>query len=75
MRYSYSKDLQADLQEAERKVREALLDIGFGALTEINMKDAFKAKLDLDYRNYKIIGIISSPKMSRISLNLGIFKY
>ena len=37
-------------------MRKALLDIGFGVLTEINMKDAFKAKLDLDYKNYKILG-------------------
>ena len=32
------------------------MDIGFGVLTEINMKDAFKTKLDLEYRNYKILG-------------------
>ena len=32
------------------------MDIGFGVLTEINMKDAFKAKLNLDYKNYKILG-------------------
>ena len=32
------------------------MDIGFGVLTEINMKDAFKSKLDLDYKNYKILG-------------------
>ena len=38
------------------KVRESLMDIGFGVLTEINMKDAFKSKLDLDYKNYKILG-------------------
>ena len=32
------------------------MDIGFGVLTEINMKDAFKKKLDLEYKNYKILG-------------------
>ena len=56
MKYSYSKDIQAKFEDAENKVREALMDIGFGVLTEINMKDAFKVKLDLDYKNYKILG-------------------
>ena len=56
MKYSYSKDIQANFQDTENKVRQALMDIGFGVLTEINMKDAFKAKLNLDYKNYKILG-------------------
>ena len=56
MKYSYSKNIQANFQDTENKVRQALMDIGFGVLTEINMKDAFKAKLDLDYKNYKILG-------------------
>ena len=56
MKYSYSKDIQSDFESTENKVRKALMDIGFGVLTEINMKDAFKMKLDLDYKNYKILG-------------------
>tara|TARA_B100001769_G_C21812981_1_gene442215 strand:- start:144 stop:533 length:390 start_codon:yes stop_codon:yes gene_type:complete len=56
MKYSYSKNIKSDFKTTEKKVREALLDIGFGVLTEINMKDAFKSKLDLDYKNYKILG-------------------
>ncbi len=56
MKYSYSKDIDSNFQDTENKVRESLMDIGFGVLTEINMKDAFKSKLDLDYKNYKILG-------------------
>tara|TARA_Y100000996_G_scaffold357812_1_gene299211 strand:+ start:8377 stop:8766 length:390 start_codon:yes stop_codon:yes gene_type:complete len=56
MKYSYSKDIKTDFETTENKVKEALLNIGFGVLTEINMKDAFKAKLNLDYKNYKILG-------------------
>ena len=56
MKYSYSKDIKSDFKSTEDKVRRALMEIGFGVLTEINMKDAFKAKLGLDYRNYKILG-------------------
>ncbi len=56
MEYSYSKNINLNFEDTENKVKDALMDIGFGVLTEINMKDAFKAKLDLDYKNYKILG-------------------
>ena len=68
MKYSYSKDIGLSFEEAEIKVRAALLDIGFGVLTEINMKDAFKSKLDLDYKNYKILGACN-PKLAYEALN------
>ena len=66
--YSYSKDIELSFEDAEHKVRDALMDIGFGILTEINMKDAFKAKLDLDYKNYKILGACN-PKLAHEALD------
>ena len=56
MKYSYSKDIKLSFEDAESKVKDALMNIGFGVLTEINMKEAFKAKLNLEYKNYKILG-------------------
>ena len=56
MKYSYSKDINLDFKKAESKTRKALMDVGFGVLTEINMKDAFKQKLNLEYKSYKILG-------------------
>ena len=56
MKYSYSKDIKSTFQDAENKVREELIKVGFGILTEINIKDVFKLKLDLDYKHYKILG-------------------
>lgn len=67
MRYSYSKDLNYSFQETENKVKSALLDIGFGVLTEINMKEAFKMKLDLEYKNYKILGACN-PQLAHEAL-------
>ena len=55
MKYSYSKDIKSDFEEAESKIRNALMDVGFGVLTDINMKDAFHEKLNLEYKNYKIL--------------------
>ena len=68
MSYSYSKDVNLNFQEAEYRVRNVLMDIGFGVLTEINMKDAFKSKLDLDYRNYKILGACN-PNLAHKALD------
>ena len=68
MKYSYSKDINSNFKDTEQKVVNALIDIGFGVLTEINMKDAFKAKLDLEYRNYKILGACN-PKLAHEALD------
>ena len=68
MKYSYSKDIKLSFEETENKVKEALMNIGFGVLTEINMKDAFKAKLDLEYKNYKILGACN-PQLAREALD------
>ena len=68
MKYSYSKDINLNFKDTEQKVRDALMEIGFGVLTEINMKDAFKAKLDLEYRNYKILGACN-PQLAHEALD------
>ena len=68
MQYSYSKDIELNFDETESRVREVLIDIGFGVLTEINMKDAFREKLDLEYKNYKILGACN-PKLAHQALN------
>ena len=68
MKYSYSKDINLNFEDAEHRVKDVLMDIGFGVLTEINMKDAFKAKLDLDYKNYKILGACN-PKLAHEALD------
>lgn len=56
MRYAYSKDIKSNFQATEVTVRDALMAVGFGVLTEISIKDSFKQKLDIDYKNYKILG-------------------
>ena len=68
MKYSYSKNINLSFDDAEKKVKDVLMNIGFGVLTEINMKDAFKAKLDLEYRNYKILGACN-PQLAHEALD------
>ena len=46
----------ADFKDMDAKVREELKKEGFGVITEIDIKKTFKEKIDVDFRNYTIIG-------------------
>ena len=56
MKYSYSKDINVSFDKAEKNVVNALMDVGFGVLTEVNIQGAFKSKLNINYKKYKILG-------------------
>ena len=53
--------LDMDYEPALEKVTEALMDEGFGILTEIDVKTTLKNKLDVDFRPYKILGACNPP--------------
>ena len=56
MKYYISKKINTDFDEAVLLVTESLKKEGFGVLTEINLQDKLKEKLDIDFRRYKILG-------------------
>ena len=56
MNYVFSKKLDVSFQEAILRVSEGLKTEGFGILTEIDVKATLKNKLDVDFRNYHILG-------------------
>lgn len=63
MEYNFSKKTTYSFAEAKNKVVEELKKEGFGIITEIDLKDKFKEKLDVDFRNYTILGACN-PKLA-----------
>ncbi len=64
MTYTIDKTLSGvSFEDAEARVRAALADKGFGVLTEINVKETLKTKLDADVAPYKILGACK-PQMA-----------
>jgi uncharacterized protein (DUF302 family) len=61
MSYYFSKTLKVSFDEAIAKVNEALKKDGFGVLTEIDVKETLKKKLNVDFRKYRILGACNPP--------------
>ncbi len=57
MSYYLSKTFKnTGFDEAIEKVTEELKKEGFGIITQIDMQDTLKKKIDVDFRQYKILG-------------------
>ncbi|MDP3432217.1 MAG: DUF302 domain-containing protein [Bacteroidota bacterium] len=56
MKYYISKKIDATFEQALDEVKESLGIEGFGVLSEINIHEKLKEKLDVDFRRYTILG-------------------
>ena len=59
--YGFSKVVNLSYDEAIEKVTDELKKEGFGVLTEIDVKETLKKKLDVDIKPYKIFGACNPP--------------
>ena len=67
-KYAFHTVLDASYEDAIVRVKNALKEEGFGVLTEIDVKETLKKKLDKEFRNYVILGACNPPFAYR-SLN------
>jgi len=56
MKYYISKKLNTSFEQAVQLATESLKKEGFGVLTEIDIQDKLKEKLNVNFRKYKILG-------------------
>ncbi len=54
--YAFRTQVDLSYEKAIEKTTAALKEQGFGVLTQIDMKATFKKKLDIDTRQYMILG-------------------
>ena len=63
MNYNFNKKVKGSFDETIGKVTAALQKEGFGVITEINLQEKFKDKLNVDFRRYTILGACN-PKLA-----------
>ena len=76
MRYSYQRVINDSFENVEIRTRESLMEQGFGVLTEVNVKDTLKTKLDVEFSKYMILGVCNPPiafEALKIEKGVGLF--
>lgn len=61
MSYYFSKTIRGSFPDIVAKVTDELKKEGFGILTEIDVKETLKKKLDVNFKQYKILGACNPP--------------
>ncbi|MBU0561522.1 MAG: DUF302 domain-containing protein [Bacteroidetes bacterium] len=61
MNYYFTKTINSTFEDAIQKVTDELKKEGFGILTEIDVKETLKKKLNVDFKKYRILGACNPP--------------
>ena len=69
MNYGYKRIVKKPFEEVDTLIRKLLSEVGFGIITEINIQETFKNKLNLEYPKFKILGACN-PKLADQALSI-----
>lgn len=61
MKYYIAKTVDGDFASVVNRTIESLKAEGFGVLTDIDVRATMKKKLDLEFRDYRILGACNPP--------------
>jgi uncharacterized protein (DUF302 family) len=73
---SLKTTLDKNFSDAITMVQEKLKENGFGTLTDVDLKEKFKEKLEVEYTNYRILGACNpefAHKVLNINKSVGLF--
>lgn len=69
MKYYFAKTLAMSFNEAVERTIESLRSEGFGIISDIDVKETFKKKIDVDFRSYRILGACN-PRLAYEALTI-----
>lgn len=69
MSYYFAKTIPAAFDDAVSRTRDALKAEGFGIISEIDVRNTLKSKIDVDFRPYLILGACN-PAMAYEALQV-----
>ena len=69
MKYGYQKTIDLTFENVNEKIRESLMKVGFGIITEIDVQRTFKEKLGIKYERFQILGACN-PGLANKALNI-----
>ena len=76
MKYGFARTVELPFEDATQRAREALMEEGFGVLSEIRLDEKLKEKLGVDFpRRYVILGACNPPlayKTLQEDINIGL---
>jgi len=61
MKYYFEKTTNYDFDTSVQRITEELKKEGFGILAEIDMKKTLKEKINIDFKEYKILEACNPP--------------
>ena len=69
MNYYFTTQKEDSFENIIVRVTDELKKEGFGIITEINVTETFKNKLDVDFKNYRILGACN-PNFAHQALSI-----
>lgn len=61
MKYYFNKTINGTFEEVIERVSQELKEEGFGFLTQTDVKETLKKKLDVNFKKYRILGACNPP--------------
>jgi uncharacterized protein (DUF302 family) len=61
MDYYIKTTISGSFESARAKVEKALKDEGFGIISEVDMQEKLKDKINVDFRKYTVLGACNPP--------------